>query len=83
METVKIAVVQSRCGHLSCVGPNDFKADEYNDAMDAAISYHLEAGYLPAAIYWAEVELPPIPTVTEIRAKATAGTFPKSLLEIE
>lgn len=77
----RIAVVQSLDGHLTCVGPNDFKKPEHNDAMDAALSWHLEAGHLPAATYWASVELPPIPTVPELRAKAEAWQFPKSFIE--
>lgn len=65
---MKIAIVQAMCGHLTCVGPNDFKTAEFNDAMDAAISWHLEAGYQPAACYWAEVNLPPVPPTPELVA---------------
>lgn len=78
---MKIAIVQAMCGHLTCVGPNDFKASEHSTAMDAAISWHLEAGYLPVACYWAEVELPPVPSIPELRASAEQGQFPKSFLD--
>jgi len=57
-ERIRIAIVQSRCGHLTCVGPNDYEKAAYSDAMDAAIGWHIEAGYQPAARYWAEVDVP-------------------------
>lgn len=66
---MKVAIVQAMCGHVTCVGPNDFKAAEHNDAMDAATSFHLEAGYLPVACYWIEADLPPIPDVPTVRAQ--------------
>lgn len=79
-ETIKIAIVQALGGHLTCCGPNDFREKEHEDAMSAAISWHLEAGHLPAATYWADVELPPVPTIPELRARAAAGEFPKSII---
>jgi hypothetical protein len=66
--TIKIAIVQASCGHLTCVGPNDFKPGEFNGAMDAAISWHIEAGYMPAATYWAAVEMPVLPEVATLTA---------------
>lgn len=78
---VRIAVVQSLDGHLTCVGPGDFKEADYSDAMSAAIGWHLEAGHLPAAVYWLEARLPPLPTIPELRARADEGAFPKSLVE--
>jgi hypothetical protein len=64
--SVKIAVVQASDGHLTCVGPNDFKPTEYDNSMDAAIGWHIEAGYMPAATYWVMVDLPALPAVHEI-----------------
>jgi len=55
---IRIAVAQARDGHTACVGPDDFKSDDFNDAMDAAISWLIEAGWMPAAHYWIEVALP-------------------------
>jgi hypothetical protein len=78
---VRIAVVQSLDGNLTCCGPNDFKGGDYNDQMNAAIGWSIEAGYLPAAHYWVTVELPPIPTIPELRAQAERGEFPKSFIE--
>jgi len=69
MSVVRIAVVQSACGHLTCVGPNDFKKDDYSSAMDAAIGWHIEAGYMPAATYWIVADLPAVPAVHEITGK--------------
>jgi len=69
-EPVKIAVVQAMCGHLTCVGPNDFKSEDYSSQMDAAIGWHIEAGYMPAATYWVEADLPALPSVPTIRARA-------------
>lgn len=66
--SVQIAVVQAMCGHLTCVGPDDFKKADYSNAMDAAIGWHIEAGYMPAATYWIEAELPPHPVVQTVRA---------------
>lgn len=68
--SVKIAIVQASCGHITCVGPNDFKVADYSNAMDAAIGWHIEAGYMPAATYWIEAELPSLPQVPTIRALA-------------
>ena len=79
MRRIKIAIVQDRDGHLTIAGPDD-AVDGYKDAMDAAMSWHLEAGRLPAAIYWADVKLPPIPTIPQLRAQVANGTFPKTLL---
>lgn len=77
----RIAIVQSLDGYLTVVGPDDFKEAEHADAMSAALSWHLEAGHLPAASYWTDVELPALPTIPELRAKAEAGEFPKSWIE--
>lgn len=55
---IRIAIVQSRDGNVTCVGPDDFQKAEFNDAMDAAISYSLEAGHLVATRHWATVEIP-------------------------
>lgn len=79
-ETIRIAVVQSLDGILTCCGPNEFKSGGHDDAMGAAISWHIEAGHLPAATYWVEAELPPIPTIPELRARAVAGEFPRSFV---
>jgi len=69
MSGVRIAVVQATCGHLTCVGPNDYKTADYNNAMDAAIGWHIEAGYMPAATYWVSADLPAVPAVPEISGK--------------
>lgn len=58
MRTIKIAVTQSSCGHLTCVGPNDFKESDFNNAMDAAFSWSIEAGYMPTSRYWVEAAIP-------------------------
>jgi len=79
--TIRFAVVQALDGHLTCVGPDDFDAKDHTDAMSAAIGWHLEAGHLPAATYWITAELPPVPTVPELRAQAEAGTFPKAFID--
>lgn len=65
---VRIAIVQAMCGHLTCVGPNDFKAREYSSAMNAAISFHIEAGYMPAAQYWIKATIPARPAVPVLAA---------------
>lgn len=77
---VRIAVVQSPDGHLTCCGPGD-NIDSLKDEMDAAMSWHLEAGHLPVARYWVIAEIPAPPTIPELRAKAEAGEFPKSFVE--
>lgn len=81
MSEVRVAVVQALDGHLTCVGPDDFKPDEHKDAMSAALCWHLEAGHLAAATYWVTAALPPVPTIPELRAKADRGEFPKSFIE--
>ena len=69
MRTIKIAVTQSSCGHLTCVGPDDFKSSEFNDAMDAAMSWSIEAGYIPSSRYWLAAEIPePLEDVQTIPA---------------
>lgn len=80
MSEVKIAVVQALCGHLTCIGPDDYSVSSYPNEMEAAICFHLEAGYQPAATYWVTVELPPVPTIPELRALADKGEFPKSII---
>lgn len=70
---VKIAIVQATCGHLTCVGPNDYKEADYSNAMDAAIGWHIEAGYMPAATYWVQADLPPLPVVQTISAHTLTG----------
>lgn len=57
---IRIAIVRSRDGHATVCGPNDFKGTLYNDAMDAALSWHIEAGHIVAATHWALVMLPAI-----------------------
>lgn len=54
---IKIAVVQSLDGHVTVCGPDD-SPDDYPSPMGAAISWHIEAGHLPAGFYWAAVMLP-------------------------
>ena len=66
---VKIAVVQASCGYLTCVGPNDWCKEGYGDQMDGAVSWHIEAGYMPVATYWVEVEIPAVPDVTLLVGK--------------
>jgi hypothetical protein len=78
---MKIAVVRGLDGHTTCVGPDDYKPDEHESAMDAALGWHLEAGHLPAVCHWVEVDLPPIPDIGTLRAKADAYEFPKSFIE--
>lgn len=65
---MKIAIARAACGYTTCVGPNDYQPDEHPDAIDAARSYMLEAGYIPVATYWAEVALPPLPAITVLPA---------------
>lgn len=60
---MKIAVVRATCGHTTCVGPDDYKKDDYSEQMDAAIGWHIEAGYMPAQCLWVEVLLPDIPPI--------------------
>jgi len=81
MSDFKIAVVQAMNGHLTCVGPNDYKESEFSSAMDAAISWHIEAGWLPAACYWIHAKVPPAPSIPELRAQVGNGSFPKQFLE--
>lgn len=78
--TIKLAVVRSMDDALTCVGPDDFK-DDFADAMTAAMSWHLEAGHLPVARYWVWVELPPLPTIPDLKAKAEVSEFPRSFIE--
>lgn len=58
MMRIKIAIVVSPAGHVTCVGPDDFGKKDYSDPMSAAIGYHIEAGHMPAYTRWAAVELP-------------------------
>lgn len=81
MTDFRIAVVQAMDGHLTCVGPNDYKADEYDSAMDAAVGYHLEGGWLPAACYWIDAKLPPLPSIPELRAQVSNGSYPKQFFD--
>ena len=76
---MRIAVVRSLDGHTTLCGPDDHSAD-YDNPMSAALSWHIEAGHLPAECLWIEVELPPIPDVRTIRARAELGEFPKSFV---
>ena len=71
-QTIRVAVVQAMCGHLTCVGPNDFKVEDYGDAMTAAIGFHIEAGYMPAATYWISASIPALPVVAEITGEVAA-----------
>jgi len=74
---VRIAVTQSSCGHLTFVGPDDFKTSDFNDAMDAAMSWAIEAGYIPTSRYWITVEIPaPLADVPEIPATAIRENRP-------
>lgn len=75
---IRIAIVRSLDGHTTVCGPHD---GEVEDKMDQAMSWHLEAGHLPAQLLWAVVDLPAIPTIPELRAAADAGQFPRSLIE--
>ena len=63
---IKIAVVQATCGHLTCVGPNDFNVKNYPDQMSAAIGWHIEAGYMPAATYWVAADIPTLPEIATL-----------------
>jgi hypothetical protein len=77
-DTIRIAVVQSACGHVTCAGPNDFRAqDGYKDAMDAAISYHIEAGWSPAACHWVEAPIPAIPPIPVVPATVESVPVPE------
>ena len=78
--TVRIAIVRSMDGTITCAGPGDYREQDYPSAMDAALSYHLEAGHIPAASYWITVELPPLPTIPELQAAVRACEFPQSFL---
>lgn len=82
---MKIAIVQGIDGDVTCCGPDDFMGADgkpaFEDEMSAAICWHMEAGHIPAARYWVEVDLPEPPTIQELRAKAEAGEFPKSFIE--
>lgn len=67
---VRFAIVRSRDGYLTVCGPNDFRPQDYPSMMDAALSFSLEAGHIPVAAYWANIELPPLPDVPELVAAA-------------
>lgn len=70
-KTIRIAVAQASCGHLTIVGPDDFKTSEFNGAMDAAMSWSIEAGYIPTSRYWLTANIPePLSDVPEIAAMA-------------
>jgi hypothetical protein len=49
--------------------------------MDAALSWHIEAGHMPAECLWIEVELPPVPKIGTLRALAERGGFPRSFID--
>lgn len=53
---VEIAVVISDDGHITVCGPHDFNKTDYDDAMNAAIGWHMEAGHLVADRYWLEAD---------------------------
>lgn len=55
---IRIAVVQASDGHVTCIGPNDFPTKDFTDAMEAAISFHIEAGWMPVSRHWVSVALP-------------------------
>lgn len=80
-EACRIAVVQAGDGHLTVCGPHDFKASEFNDAMDAAVSWHLEAGWLPIACYWVDANIPPAPSLPQLKAQVSNGSFPKQFFD--
>jgi hypothetical protein len=79
--TLRLAIVQSMDGQVTCCGPDEFREQDHSCQMDAALSYHLEAGRLPAAAYWVNVELPPLPEIPELRALVERGEFPRSFLD--
>lgn len=55
---IKIAVVSSE-NNVTVCGPNDFNEKDYQNAMEAAICWHLESGEgFPTGCYWAEVDVP-------------------------
>jgi hypothetical protein len=81
MATVlRIAVVRSLDGHTTICGPNDH-SDGYSSPMDAALSWHIEAGHMPAECLWAEIDLPPVPDVATLRGLAQRGEFPKNWVD--
>lgn len=80
---MRIAVVRARCGYTTCVGPNDYKQGDYSDAMDAAISYGLEAGYLPAHCLWVDVDLPAMPNEQTEKGSATEIPIPEKWAAVE
>jgi hypothetical protein len=55
---IKIAIVASLDGHVTCVGPDDFGKDDYPDPMSAAVCFHIESGHVPVHRCWATVDLP-------------------------
>lgn len=79
-DALRIAVVRSRDGYTTVCGPNDFSKD-YDDPMNAALGWHLEAGHIPADVFWATINLPPIPDIPELAAQAERGEYPKSWIE--
>ncbi len=64
---LRIAIIQAMDGHTTICGPNDYEDGGHHNAWSAAMSWHLEAGHLPAATYWVEIELPDPPTVPGLR----------------
>jgi hypothetical protein len=77
-DNLRIAIVQSPEGHVTCAGPNDYrKEDGYRDAMDAAISFHLEAGWAPAACYWVDTTIPSVPAIPVLTATAESVPVPE------
>lgn len=55
---IRIAVVRDMDGYCTCVGPDDFKGEDYRDAMEAAVCFHIEAGYSPVDKRWVTASLP-------------------------
>lgn len=67
---VRMAVVQDLQGHVTTAGPDDH--DGYDNAMEAAICWHIEAGRVPATKHWIEVELPyPRDCIPAVKAVVT------------
>lgn len=81
-EGLRIAIVRAVDGHTTVCGPHDFKEPYYSNPMDAALSWHIVSGHMPAECLWVEVDLPPLPSLTVLRAKAEVGEFPKSFIEL-
>lgn len=73
---IRIAVAQSENGTLRTCGPDDHNAD-HADAMDAAMTWLIEAGEITAARYWIEAEIPDplgvVPTISGVVSKTEAA----------